>query len=331
MRSRRLANPLALLVTVATLATAGVVGLQEWPHAGAAVVAPVVTPSDLESEDASPTDGAPAPILTPEASTPTPTPTATPTPTPKATPTPTPTPAAKATPTPKPTPKATTSTKAAPKPTTTTTALTAQQVWASQSYSIYRGPNTSKRVVLSYDDCPTSKAAFKEMVLGAQAQGVALVMFPTGECLKAGLFDASYARAHGHYVFNHSVSHPHLGTLSFDGAFAELGGSGVKTTWGRPPYGDISTFIRSVYKAKGMRIWTWSLDTLDWDGHKPADVVEANVIANAEASGTVLMHMQESAFNPDSLAHMKAGLAERGLSLCRNQGTTAQSPKTLNC
>jgi len=242
----------------------------------------------------------------------------------------TPTPSAATTSTPQATPKPSASVSVAPSP-TTKAPLTDQQVWASQDYSVARGANTSQRIVLSYDDCPRSKTAFREMVGGAEAQGVAIVLFPTGACLRAGLVDAAFARAHGHYVFNHSVSHPHLGTLSFDDALAELGGSGVDTTWGRPPYGDLSDFIRSVYRAKGMRIWLWTLDTLDWDGHKPAATVEQVVIAHAGASGTVLMHMQENAFNPDSLGRIKTGLAARGLELCRNQGATSQSPKTLSC
>ena len=57
----------------------------------------------------------------------------------------------------------------------------------------------------------------------------------------------------------------------------------------------------------------------------------AGLIADAGASGTVLMHMQENAFNPGSLGRIKTGLAARGLELCRNQGATSQSPRTLSC
>ena len=49
------------------------------------------------------------------------------------------------------------------------------------TYSIHSGPNTSSRVVLSFDDCPKSYSAFQSAVLGAQSLGIALVLAPTGQ------------------------------------------------------------------------------------------------------------------------------------------------------
>lgn len=70
------------------------------------------------------------------------------------------------------------------------------------------GPNRTGRVVLSFDDCPASLAAFQSAVAGAERLGIALVLFPTGQCLQSGRFSPSYARSHGAYVFNHTISHP---------------------------------------------------------------------------------------------------------------------------
>ena len=42
--------------------------------------------------------------------------------------------------------------------------------------------------------------------------GIALVLSPTGTCLATGRFSVSYARAHGHYVINHTINHPDLTT-----------------------------------------------------------------------------------------------------------------------
>ena len=83
------------------------------------------------------------------------------------------------------------------------------------TYSISSGPNTSARVILSFDDCPKSYSAFQSAVLGAKSLGVALVLAPTGNCISAGRFSPSYARANGHYVINHSISHPNLSNLSY--------------------------------------------------------------------------------------------------------------------
>lgn len=205
------------------------------------------------------------------------------------------------------------------------------QAWASAPYSITSGPNTTKRVVLSYDDCPKSLASFKATLLSAEQQGIALVLFPIGTCVKAGQFDVDFARAHGHYVFNHSAFHRKFSTLSPSQLDEELGPKGVQTAWGRSPYGQLSPEIRAAYARAGMRIWLWSVDTLDWS-HDPAQaVVVQRAVAGAGPSGTILMHMQHNAFNPDAIAQIKAGLAAKGLEVCRNQGPTEAGPRTINC
>ena len=197
-------------------------------------------------------------------------------------------------------------------------------------YSISSGPNTTSRVVLSFDDCPKSLSAFKATVVGAEKLGVALVMFPTGNCLGTGRFDVGYARAHGHYVFNHSVSHPHLTDLGYSSAYAQLGSPGVVTNYGRPPYGAYNTLtVRNAYAKRAMRVWTWNLDSNDWQGRTQSQVV-SSVVANADPGDTVLMHMGWYAFNTTAGSQMKAGLAKRGVSVCRNLGPTSQYP-TFRC
>ncbi len=197
-------------------------------------------------------------------------------------------------------------------------------------YSIPSGPNRSSYVVLSYDDCPSSLAAFKDTVLGAERLGIALSMLPTGQCLQSGKFDAAYARAHGHYVFNHSVSHPDLTTLSASAAYNQLGAPGVVTNYGRPPYGAYNTTtVRNAYAQRAMRIWTWNVDTRDWEGKSQSSVV-SYVVNNTSAGNTVLMHMGWNGFNTSALTQMKSGLAGRGLAVCRNKGATAVKPN-MSC
>lgn len=193
-------------------------------------------------------------------------------------------------------------------------------------YSIPSGPNTSSRVVLSFDDCPKSLSAFKAAVVGAEKLGIALVLFPTGNCISAGRFDAAYARAHGHYVFNHTISHPDLTDLSYSSAYAQLGSPGVVTNYGRPPGGSYNTLtVRNAYARRAMRIWTWNVDTNDWRGKTQSQVV-SYVVTYARPGNTVLMHMGWNAFNTTAISQMKSGLAKRGISVCRNLGATAQRP-----
>lgn len=204
-------------------------------------------------------------------------------------------------------------------------------VGGGELYSIQRGPHRSDAVVLSFDDCPKDVEAFRAAVLGAEDLGIALTLQPTGQCLQAGRFDANFARKHGHYVFNHSVTHARLTELSASKVYAELGAPGVVTTYGRPPFGAYNTeTVRNAYAQRGLRIWTWTLDTRDWEG-KSADEVVALVVANAQKGDVVLMHMQWNAFNPDALGAMVHGLESLGRTVCQNHGQTSDRPTELDC
>lgn len=201
----------------------------------------------------------------------------------------------------------------------------------SSSYSIYRGPNTSSRVMLTYDDCPRSLSAFKEVVLAAERYDIALALFPTGYCLQSGKFSAYYARKHGHYVFNHTISHPDLTTLSSAAVRRELGSPGVVTNYGRPPYGEWNSTVKNAYAAKGMRMWLWNIDSRDWRGKTRSEVVRY-VVRNSYRGATVLMHMRWNGFSPTAVRLIKAGLADRGLKVCRNYpGTTPAAPRVFYC
>ncbi|MGD8214606.1 FG-GAP-like repeat-containing protein [Aestuariimicrobium sp. Y1814] len=202
---------------------------------------------------------------------------------------------------------------------------------ARAAYDERKGPNNTNRVTLTYDDCPTSLSAFRAVVLAAEQLDIGLALLPTGNCISAGRFDAAFARAHGHYVFNHSINHPDLTTLSFAGVQRELGSPGVVTSFGRPPYGAINSTVRSAYASVGMQPWLWNVDTNDWQGKSQSQVV-SYVVNNTRAGNSVLMHMQWNGFSASALSQMKAGLNARGIGVCRNfPGTTPVRPATMDC
>jgi len=198
-----------------------------------------------------------------------------------------------------------------------------------KAYSIYRGPNLTSKVTLTFDDCPKSYSAFTATVLAAESLGIRLVLFPYGQCQQWGLVSYSYARAHGHYVFNHSYDHSDYTTLSYSQIIAQLDG-GPSGSYARPPYGAYNFTTKNALAAKSMRMWLWNVDTEDWTGKSQASVV-SYVIANAYAGSSVLMHMQYAAFNKDALTQIKSGLAAKGLSICRNNGPVGIYPQTLDC
>jgi peptidoglycan/xylan/chitin deacetylase (PgdA/CDA1 family) len=189
------------------------------------------------------------------------------------------------------------------------------------SYNRLKGPNYTSRVILTFDDCPVSLTALKNMLVYARAYNIGLVLAPTGNCIVAfrsryGVDIAPLIRSYGQYAINHSISHPDLTRLSYAQIITQLRAPGVVTNYGRPPYGATNSTVSSAYAAIGMREWLWTVDTRDWTGKTQAQVV-SYVIANTHVGDTVLMHMTWHAFNPTALLQMRSGLASKGLSLCR--------------
>jgi peptidoglycan/xylan/chitin deacetylase (PgdA/CDA1 family) len=204
---------------------------------------------------------------------------------------------------------------------------------APTTYNIYKGPNYTSRVVLTFDDCPRSLSAFKATVQAAKKLGIGLVLAPTGDCIKSGRFSASYAQSYGHYVINHSVTHADLTRLSYSSVLTQLSSPGVVTNYGRPPYGAYNTTVKNAYAAKGMRMWLWNVDTRDWDGPASQSTVIKRAVGGAYKGSTVLMHMQHNGFNATALSQIKSGLASRGLSVCRpaSGATSVKLPGSLPC
>ncbi|MFT4228264.1 polysaccharide deacetylase family protein [Micropruina sp.] len=186
-------------------------------------------------------------------------------------------------------------------------------------YSYRYGPNLTARVALTFDDCPRTLAEERTVLTGAAQLGIGLMLFPTGSCIQSKRFDAKFARSHGHYVFNHSNTHPQLSKLSYAGVLSQLSPPGVQSRYGRPPFGDWNGMVARAYAAKGMKIWLWTVDTNDWHGYSESYLVNY-VNRTARAGDTVLMHMQWHGFSVDALRKMQAGLAKRGLEPCRNYG-----------
>lgn len=204
-------------------------------------------------------------------------------------------------------------------------------------YDKYKGPNRSKRVVLTYDDCPRSVAAFKAMVEAAHTLNIGMVLAPTGTCIndyKGRKFDlVDFARKNGQHVINHSNTHPNLTKLSKSQVIAQLGAPGVQSNYGRPPFGARNATVDAAYQAKGMRQWFWTVDTNDWRQGKTTREIVAYAVANSKAGDTVLMHMQHGGFNPAALKRIKDGLKAKGLEVCRASAkkTPVRMPTSIAC
>jgi len=185
-------------------------------------------------------------------------------------------------------------------------------------WSEFRGPNSTHRVLLTFDDCPATAASFREAVDFAAEAQIGMLLFPTTQCVdhfaSQGFDLVSYARERGMWVGNHSVSHPQLPKLTDDEIAAEISGL-PETNLVRPPFGAISDRVRTVADSLGIRLVLWDVDTNDWQGKSTQQVIDY-VVANAHHGSNVLMHMQHAGFNPQALGAIQSGLLARGLELC---------------
>ena len=199
------------------------------------------------------------------------------------------------------------------------------------TYSIHSGPNTSSRVVLSFDDCPKSYSAFQSAVLGAQSLGIALVLAPTGNCISTGRFSSSYARSHGHYVINHSISHPDLTTLSYSSALYQLGSPGVVTSYGRPPYGAYDYTVRNAYARRPCGCGCGTSTRVTGRARPRARSSATSSPTRTPTTRCSCTCSGTPSTSPPSPS-MKSGLAAKGLGVCRNPGTTTpQYFRTIGC
>lgn len=127
-------------------------------------------------------------------------------------------------------------------------------------------------------------------------------------------------------VGNHSWDHPDFTKLSAaaiadqldrtEAAIAPLVGRSTQPFF-RPPYGAVSTAVRTAVGAAGWRYTVmWDVDTIDWkpesDGGPSTDDIVAKVIARAKGGSIVLMHLG-GYHTLDALPRIVDGLRARGL------------------
>lgn len=101
----------------------------------------------------------------------------------------------------------------------------------------------------------------------------------------------------GHFIGNHSYSHPDLTTLSPERIKDELEKTeevissitGKRTTAMRPPYGASNETVIKVIKESNSVSILWSIDTLDWSKREVSSILK-NVTDNLRPGDIILMH-----------------------------------------
>ncbi|MCC3772071.1 polysaccharide deacetylase family protein, partial [Streptomyces sp. UNOC14_S4] len=204
------------------------------------------------------------------------------------------------------------------------------------SYDIQRCGNTSNRVLLTFDDWSYDNSK-RAVQVGEylQGKGIRAAFFLINEYASQYPGTVETLRRQGHYVGNHTWSHPHLPQLSDQEVRTEIT-KGVASTLLRPPYGDFGERETRIAAELGYRMCTWTIDTLDWDGpggSRTASQIRAAVTDASAADkrgGVVLGHLFTR--YPDVLPDIIGDLRGQGYAFCRDTGATTRNiPAVLKC
>jgi peptidoglycan/xylan/chitin deacetylase (PgdA/CDA1 family) len=221
-------------------------------------------------------------------------------------------------------------------------ALVLQPVLASpaQAATYYnsRCGNTSSRVLLTFDDWAYGDP-YRATRIGSylRSRNIRAAFFLINEYARKYPDIVSTLRRQGHWVLNHTYSHPDLTTLSNANVSWQIR-NGVASNRLRPPYGAYGSRVSSIAGNLGYRICTWTIDSRDWqrpDGvhYRSTSSIRSIVRTSpwsARRGGVVLGHLFSN--YPNAVGGIIDDLHGQGLLFCRNRGpVSANAPFPLAC
>jgi len=170
-------------------------------------------------------------------------------------------------------------------------------------------------VALTFDDGPYPETT---PALLAALGGTRATFFLWGEHAAAHPDLVRAIAATGHTIGNHTWTHPHLTTLPEPARDQEIRRTqdlltrltGIRPGLFRPPYGDTDASVARTLVAHELTEVLWSVDTRDWAGCSPDEIVTA--AEEAQPGGVVLMHEGRPA-TVEAVPRILAALTARGL------------------
>lgn len=114
----------------------------------------------------------------------------------------------------------------------------------------------------------------------------------------------------GHEIGNHSYSHPHMNSLSFDGIVRELEKNhamiadltGQDPFLFRPPFGEYNNTV--IQAAESINYYTiqWSIDSLDWKNTSSNEVYQR--VKEKAGPGDIVLFHNAARPTPDALRRL---------------------------
>lgn len=180
-----------------------------------------------------------------------------------------------------------------------------------------RGPVTSKRIALTFDDGPDELTPkYLELL---DDLGVPATFFVCGENAETNpQLIREYLRR-GHQVANHGYDHTRFTKLSRRALLDQLertehviGGQVTGRAWVRPPHGKVDPSSLLTMRAAGYIVALWSVDSCDYDIRDASQLVEQCSPARVSAGDVLLFH-EGQRWTLEALPAIVAGLHASGL------------------
>ena len=171
-------------------------------------------------------------------------------------------------------------------------------------------------VALTYDDGPS--ATTPQLLAALRAHRLRATFFNQGNnSLERPELVRAELRA-GHWVGNHTFSHPYLTQIGEPAAFQEIASTqwvlrditGREPTLFRPPYGDTNDQVRADAARAGLLEVLWTVDSRDYAGVTAEEIAAA--ARTLQPGGIILMHDWPPA-TIEAVPLIAADLAARGL------------------
>jgi peptidoglycan/xylan/chitin deacetylase (PgdA/CDA1 family) len=192
--------------------------------------------------------------------------------------------------------------------------------------NLIRAPRGRKEVLLTFDGGSNANAT-GQILQGLKRHGVKATVFLTGEYIQKYPDFVREMVQDGHVIGNHTFSHPHLTTYSFNGrnatlpgvttgflkdqlsraaeVFRSVAGKEMDPYW-RAPFGEANQTLVAWAQETGYRhvAWTPQMDTLDWVAdranplYKGPEQILKGLLRQADSAqaggvdgGIILMHL----------------------------------------
>jgi peptidoglycan/xylan/chitin deacetylase (PgdA/CDA1 family) len=178
-------------------------------------------------------------------------------------------------------------------------------------------PGSSKTVALTFDDGPgRSTAAILAILVRYR---VTATFFNIGAAMATRPWLVREEVEEGYAMGNHTWNHPDMVALSAASQAAELYQASAEL-WSiadtapcafRPPYGKYDSTTLRLAQQRGMSVWLWSVDTLDWMAHGSGSSYWVQRIIRLAEQGSALSHPivlmhDEREGNPATVAALPA-------------------------